>query len=80
MQPEEDEHPLHTSMDLVFEAMARLAGTLEAEKTARRSARRDFARRTDEAREKKSSTALDALYDNTNLGVVTKNNIGGAQS
>lgn len=53
MQPEEDEFTLQTSMDLVFEALARLAGTLEAEKTARRSARRDIARRREEAREKK---------------------------
>ena len=53
MQQEEDEFSLQTSMDLVFEALARLAGTLEAEKTARRSARRDTARRREEAREKK---------------------------
>lgn len=69
MRTEQDDPASPTSIDLVFEALARLAGALEANRAIRRSHAGETAKA--KSPRKKSSGPLDVRNDNITYRIVT---------
>lgn len=74
MRTEQDDPASSTSIDLAFDALARLAGALEANRAIRRSHAGETAKAN--ARRKKSSGPLDVRNDNTTYRIVTDTETG----